>query len=53
MHTFLVHKNTMRVAKRDLPRITCRNLLYGQKGKHNISIVGGNWERIIGETRSR
>ena len=41
----------MRVAQRDLLRITStfqamKLLSYynGQKGEHNISIVGGNWE---------
>ena len=55
IHTFLVHndgKKLKRVAQRDLLRITStfqamkllESYYNGQKGEHNISIVGGNWE---------
>ena len=47
----VMESKTMRVSQRDLPRITSTIRVVGiQKGEHNISIVGGNWE---GETRNR
>ena len=48
MHALLVHNETMRVAQRDLPRITSTfqaiKLLESRKVSIIISIVGGNWE---------
>ena len=52
MHTFwciLMESKTMRVAQRDLPikdhfNFSSYKVVGIQKGEHNISIAGGNWE---------